>query len=77
MAEARGAQAGGVRIHSIRMANAVDSQEVFFSRPGEIVSVRCEILSPEAFIEPTLRAARLVLDARGLVRELPGLFDPR
>jgi 4-hydroxy-tetrahydrodipicolinate reductase len=77
MGEARGAQVGGVRIHSIRMANAVDSQEVFFSRPGEIVSVRCEILSPEVFVEPTLRAARLVLGARGLVRELPGLFDPR
>jgi 4-hydroxy-tetrahydrodipicolinate reductase len=75
MAESRGAQVGGVRIHSLRVANAVDTQEVIFSRPGEIVAVRCEILSPEVYVEPTLTAARLVLGARGLVHELPGLFD--
>ena len=74
--ESRGTQVGRVRVHSLRLPGMVDHQEVIFSRPGELVTIRTESFSPVAFIEPTLRAARLVLHERGLVHELPGIFEP-
>lgn len=73
---ARGAEVDGVRVHSLRLATPADYQEVIFSRRAETIAVRSEVVSAEAFVEPTLKAARLVLGARGLVRELPGLFEP-
>ncbi len=75
MPESRGAQVGGVRIHSMRMPSLFDHQEVIFSRPGELLSIRLEVFNSEAFVDPTLKAARLILSHRGLVRELPSLFD--
>ena len=73
--ESRGARVGRVRVHSLRLPGLVDHQEVFFSRPGELLTIRTESFSAEAFIGPTLRAATLVLDHRGLVRDLPGVYD--
>lgn len=76
MPESRGAQVGHVRIHSLRMTGLIDHQEVIFSQASSLLSIRTEVFSSDAFIEPTLKAARLVLKERGLIRELPGLFDP-
>lgn len=75
--ESRGTQVGRVRIHSLRLPGMIDHQEVVFSRPGELVTIRTESFSPAAFVEPTLQAARLILHERGLVHELPGLFEPQ
>ena len=75
--ESRGAQAGRVRIHSLRLPGLVDHQEVIFSRPGELLTIRTESMSPAAFVEPTLQAAKLVLRERGLVHDLPGIYEPQ
>ncbi len=74
--EARGARVGEVRIHSLRLPGFVDHQEVIFAAPGQLLSIRLDVVSPEVFIQPTLKAARLVLGVRGLVHDLPGLFEP-
>ena len=74
--ESRGAHVGRVRVHSLRLPGMVDHQEVLFSRPGELLTIRTESFSADAFIGPTLRAAKLVLQERGLVRELPGVYEP-
>ncbi len=73
--ESRGTQVGRVRIHSMRLPGMVDHQEVIFSRPGELITIRTESFTADAFVEPTLNAARLLLAERGLVRTLPGIFD--
>lgn len=73
--ESRGAHVGRVRIHSVRMPGMVDHQEVIFSRPGELLAIRTESFSSEAFVGPTLRAAKLVLQRRGLVWDVPGVYD--
>jgi 4-hydroxy-tetrahydrodipicolinate reductase len=74
--ESRGAQVGSVRIHSLRLPSIYDHQEVIFSRPGELLSIRYEQYTTEPLIGPTLKAARLVLGVRGLVRDFPDLFEP-
>lgn len=73
--ESRGARVGSVRIHSLRLPSIYDHQEVLFSRPGELLTIRYEQYTTEPLVGPTLRAARLVLGARGLVHDFPGLFE--
>lgn len=74
--ESRGAQLGRVRVHSMRMPGMVDHQEVFFSSPGGLITIRTESFSPIVFAGPTLKAAKLILGEHGLVRELPGIYEP-
>lgn len=73
---ARGAVAGKTRIHSVRLPSFYSRHEVLFAAPGEMLTILADQFSTDALIGPTLRAARLILDAHGVVRELPGLFDP-
>ena len=73
--ESRGALVGSVRIHSLRLPSVYDHQEVIFSRPGELLTIRYEQYTTEPLIGATLKAARLVLQARGLVYDFPGLFE--
>jgi len=74
--ESRGAQLGRVHVHSIRLPGMADHHEVFFGRPGELITIRTETFSPIVFIGPTLKAAKLILGEQGLVRELVGIYDP-
>ena len=74
--EARGALIGQVRIHSVRLPGIYSHQEVLFGRPGELFAIRYEQTSNQPLVGPTLRAARLILGTRGLVYDLPAIFDP-
>lgn len=74
--ESRGTRVGRVHVHSVRLPGMVDHHEVIFSKPGELVTIRTETFSSDPFVEPTLRAARLVLNERGLVHQSPSIFDP-
>jgi hypothetical protein len=47
-----------------------------FGQPGEMLTITADQFSTEPLIEPTLKAARLLLKEEGVVRDLPGLFDP-
>lgn len=74
--EARGATVGNVRIHSVRLPSFYSRHEVLFGRPGEMLTITADQFSTEPLIDPTLKAARLLLKEQGVVRDLPGLFDP-
>ena len=74
--ESRGTRIGQVQIHSVRLPGVYDRQEVLFSRPDELLTLRFDQFSALPLVEPTLRAIRLLPgQPGGLLRELPGLFD--
>jgi 4-hydroxy-tetrahydrodipicolinate reductase len=63
---ARGADVGGVRIHSIRLSGLVAHQEVLLGGAGETLSIRHDSLSRESFMPGVLLAVRGVADRPGL-----------
>jgi 4-hydroxy-tetrahydrodipicolinate reductase len=74
--EARGGTVGEVHVHSVRLPSFYSRHEVLFGRPGEMLTIVCDQFTTEPLIGPTLKAARLVVAQKGVVRDLPGLFDP-
>jgi 4-hydroxy-tetrahydrodipicolinate reductase len=75
--EARGADLGGSRIHSVRLPGYVSSFETIFGLPNERLSIRHDSGSgAEPYVDGTLLAARKVTEIKGLVRGLDTLlFD--
>jgi 4-hydroxy-tetrahydrodipicolinate reductase len=76
--EARGADVGGGRVHSIRLPSYVLAVETLFGMPGERLSIRHDAgSSAEPYVGGTLLAARRVVALKGLVRGLDNLlFGP-
>jgi 4-hydroxy-tetrahydrodipicolinate reductase len=76
--EARGADVGGGRVHSIRLPSYVLAVETLFGMPGERLSIRHDAgTSAEPYVGGTLLAARRVVALKGLVRGLDNLlFGP-
>ena len=76
--EARGAEIGGARVHSVRLPSFVVSTEVVFGGPGERLIMRHDPgLTPAPYVAGTLLAVRKVADAVGVRRGLESLlFDP-
>jgi 4-hydroxy-tetrahydrodipicolinate reductase len=76
--EARGAEIGGARVHSVRLPSFVVSTEVVFGGPGERLIMRHDPgLTPAPYVAGTLLAVRRVADAVGVRRGLDSLlFDP-
>ena len=76
--EARGAEIGGARVHSVRLPSFVVSTEVVFGGPGERLIMRHDPgLTPAPYVAGTLLAVRRVADAAGVRRGLDSLlFDP-
>ena len=73
--EARGADVGGSRVHSIRLPSYVLSCEVVFGMAGERLSLRHDAgSSAEPYVAGTLLAARRVGAVTGLVRGLDRLL---
>ncbi len=63
---ARGADVGGVPVHSVRLAGLVAHQEVLFGTAGETLTIRHDSLDRTSFVPGVLLAVRRV-------NELPGL----
>ena len=62
-AKATAARIGGdVPIHSVRLPGLVAHQEVLFGGPGEILTIRHDTTSREAFVPGVLRALERVRD---------------
>jgi 4-hydroxy-tetrahydrodipicolinate reductase len=59
---ARGADVGGVRVHSLRLPGLISQQEVAMSNPGEILSVEHMSTSYESFAQGALLAIRRIGD---------------
>jgi 4-hydroxy-tetrahydrodipicolinate reductase len=76
--EARGADIGGGRVHSIRLPSYVLAVETVFGMPGERLTIRHDAgSSAEPYVGGTLLAARRVVALKGLVRGLDNLlFGP-
>ena len=73
--EARGAEIGGARVHSVRLAGSNPAVEVVFGLPGERLILRHdEQGDPGIFVPGSLLAARRVRERAGLVRGLDVLL---
>ncbi|MEU7821927.1 4-hydroxy-tetrahydrodipicolinate reductase [Catellatospora sp. NPDC049133] len=74
MAGARGAEVGGVRIHSVRAAGLVAHQEVLFGATGETLTIRHDSFDRVSFMPGVLLAIREVVNRPGLTLGLNHLL---
>jgi 4-hydroxy-tetrahydrodipicolinate reductase len=73
--EARGAEIGGARVHSVRLPSFVVSTEVVFGGPGERLVMRHDPgLTPAPYVAGTLLAVRRVAGAVGVRRGIDSLL---
>ena len=75
LADVRGGEVSGVRIHSVRLPGLVGHQEVLFGGPGEVLTLRHDATSREAYVPGVLLAIRAIRQHRGLVYGLDPLLD--
>jgi 4-hydroxy-tetrahydrodipicolinate reductase len=71
---ARGAELGGVRIHSVRLPGFNAHQEVLFGALGQVLSIRHDALGRDAYLPGVSLAVREVPKRVGLVRGLDTLM---
>jgi 4-hydroxy-tetrahydrodipicolinate reductase len=74
MEGARGAEASGVGVHSIRLPGLVADQEVIFGLPGQTLTIAHRTTSREAFAPGVLLAVRRVTEDKRFYRGLDTLL---
>lgn len=72
---ARGENAGGTRIHSVRLPGLVAHHEVIFGAPGQTLTIRHDSLSRESFIPGVVLAVREVMKLEEAVFGLDVLLN--
>ncbi|MGI9952042.1 4-hydroxy-tetrahydrodipicolinate reductase [Moorellaceae bacterium AZ2] len=72
---ARGGTYKGFHLHSLRLPGAVAHQEVIFGGRGQLLTIRHDTISREAFLPGLLLAVEKVLHLRGVVFGLEKLLD--
>jgi 4-hydroxy-tetrahydrodipicolinate reductase len=72
---ARGADVGGVHVHSVRLAGLVAHQEVLFGTEGETLTIRHDSTDRSSFMPGVLLAVRAIVDRPGLTVGLEALLD--
>jgi 4-hydroxy-tetrahydrodipicolinate reductase len=70
----RGGAAEGVRVHSVRLPGLLAHQEVLFGGPGQVLTLRHDATSREAYVPGVLLAVRAIREHRGLVYGLDPLL---
>ena len=75
IAESRGADVDGVRVHAVRLAGLVAHQEVLLGGHGETLTIRHDSLDRSSFMPGVLLAVRSVADRPGLTVGLEALLD--
>ncbi|MGH2694388.1 MAG: 4-hydroxy-tetrahydrodipicolinate reductase [Actinomycetota bacterium] len=73
--DARGRDAGGIRIHSLRVPGSVAHQEVVLGAPGETLTIRHDSLDRASFMPGVLLAIKKVASLEGLTVGLEHLLD--
>ncbi|MFT4166491.1 MAG: 4-hydroxy-tetrahydrodipicolinate reductase [Microlunatus sp.] len=63
---ARGADIGGIQVHSVRLRGLVAHQEVLLGDPGETLTIRHDSLDRVSFMPGVLTAVRAVVGRPGL-----------
>jgi 4-hydroxy-tetrahydrodipicolinate reductase len=71
---ARGADVGGIRVHSVRLPGLVAHHEVIFGGPGQTLSIRHDSTDRSSFMPGVLLAIRAVGDRPGLTVGLDPLL---
>lgn len=72
---ARGAEVGGVHVHSIRLAGLIAHQEVLLGGDGEILTIRHDTMNRSSFTPGVLLGVRRVGELPGLTVGLEHLLD--
>ncbi len=75
LAGARGADVGGVPVHSIRLTGLVAHQEVIFGTLGETLTIRHDSIDRTSFVPGVLLAVRKIAQRPGLTIGLEPLLD--
>lgn len=73
----RGAEHGGVALHSVRLPGLVAHQQIMFGGVGETLTIRHDSMSRESFIPMVLHATRSALELDRLVVGLDRLLGLR
>jgi 4-hydroxy-tetrahydrodipicolinate reductase len=73
-AGARGAEIGGVPVHSVRLPGLVAHQEVLFGGLGQTLSIRHDSIDRTSFMPGVLLAVKSVRSRRGLIYGLEHLL---
>ena len=71
---ARGAEKGGVNVHSVRLPGLVAHQEVIFGGPGQTLTIRHDTTDRAAFMPGVLLAIRAIPEHFGLTIGLEALL---
>lgn len=71
---ARGAELGGIAIHSVRLPGLVAHQEVIFGGLGQTLTIRHDTTGRDSFMPGVIMAAREVMKLDHLVAGLDQLF---
>jgi 4-hydroxy-tetrahydrodipicolinate reductase len=72
--DVRGGAVEGVRIHSVRLPGLVAHQEVLFGGAGQVLTLRHDATSREAYVPGVLLAIREIGSRRGLIYGLDPLL---
>ncbi|GAF26809.1 dihydrodipicolinate reductase [Moorella thermoacetica Y72] len=75
VAGARGATYQGLAVHSVRLPGAVAHQEVIFGGQGQLLTIRHDTTSREAFLPGLLLAIKKVRQLKGVVYGLENLLE--
>ena len=74
VAGARGAVYRGVPLHAVRLPGRLAQQEVMFGGPGEVLTLKSEVVDREAFGPGILLACKKAMQAEGLAYGLENLL---
>ncbi len=75
IAGARGADVGGIRVHSVRARGLVAHQEVIFGGQGETLTIRHDSLDRTSFMPGVLLAVRSIAQHPGLTVGLESFLN--
>lgn len=71
---ARGAKVGEVRVHSVRLPGMLAHQEILFGGPGQVLTLRHDAMSREAYMPGVLLAIRKAPSLKTLLYGLENLL---
>jgi 4-hydroxy-tetrahydrodipicolinate reductase len=70
----RGAELGGIAIHSVRSPGYMANQEVIFGGQGQTLKIRHDQISREAFMPGVVMAVKEIVKRKGLTFGLENLL---
>lgn len=75
VANARGADLEGVKLHSVRLPGMVAHQEVIFGGQGQFLTIRHDSINRESFMPGVALAIKKVIELEGLIYGLENIMN--